>query len=185
MDSFFGIGFPELVFILIIAGLVMGPHRIRHVARTLGRFVAQMQVVSRQFTRQLNAELDALDSPELKGAVEDMKDLRREVEDLRRQMRSMPQELASEGRSTLRQAVNEGQQALEESRQALGERDYKPVSRPRTEAQTGSGRADNGGAGNHDGAGHHGGAAIHGGAANSPAPVTLPTPIEVADDPEK
>jgi sec-independent protein translocase protein TatB len=117
MDSFFGIGFPELVFILILAGLVLGPHRIRHVARTLGKFVAQMQAISQEFTRQLNAELDAMDSDEMRGAVDDMKALRREVDDLRRQVKSIPQELAQEGKK-----------AVEE-----GERAFKPVSRPAPE----------------------------------------------------
>jgi sec-independent protein translocase protein TatB len=163
MDSFFGIGFPELVFILILAGLVMGPHRIRHVARTLGRLVAQMQAVSRQFTRQLNAELDALDSPELKGAMEDMKALRREVDDLRRQVRAMPQELAREGRGEFQKAVDEGKRA------------FKPVSRqaPASEGpadETASGKPPNG----------------EGQRTQPPVPAleSLPKPIDVADDPE-
>lgn len=122
MDSFFGIGFPELVFILILAGLVMGPHRIRQVARTLGKLVAQMQAISQEFTRQLNAELDAVDSEEVRGAVDDMKALRREVDDLRRQVKSIPQELAQEGKK-----------AVEE-----GERAFKPVSRPTPEQKTGT-----------------------------------------------
>jgi sec-independent protein translocase protein TatB len=159
MDSFFGIGFPELVFILILAGLVMGPHRIRQVARTLGRLVAQMQAVSRQFTRQLNAELDALDSPEFKGAMEDMKALRREVDDLRRQVRSMPQELTREGRK-----------AIEE-----GERAFKPVSRPapseedQTKEPNGDARESEEG---------------DGGQSVVPAVDALPTPIDVPGDPE-
>lgn len=169
MDSFFGIGFPELVFILVIAGLVLGPHRMRYVARTLGRFVAQMQAVSRQFTRQLNAELDALDSPELKGAVDDMKALRQEVDDLRRQVRSMPQELTQEGRSELRKAAQEGRQAMQE-----GERAFKPVSRPpasetKEEAPPTADRDSNGGAPV---------------SPPVPAPNSLPTPIDVPDDPE-
>jgi Sec-independent protein translocase protein TatA len=109
MDSFFGIGFPELVVILLLAGLVMGPHHIRQVARTLGRLVAQMQTISREFARQLNAELDALDSEEVRGTMEDMKALRREVDELRRQVRSIPQELGDEGR----RAVDEGKRAFE------------------------------------------------------------------------
>lgn len=159
MDSFFGIGFPELVFILILAGLVMGPHRIRHVARTLGRLVAQMQAVSRQFTRQLNAELDALDSPEFKGAMEDMKALRREVDDLRRQVRSMPQELTREGRK-----------AVEE-----GERAFKPVSRPAP--QDSQSAKDANGEGTTSDAGERNVDAV-------PTLDSLPTPIEVPDDPE-
>lgn len=101
MDSFFGIGFPELVMILILAGLVLGPQKIRDVARTLGRFVAQMQVISRQFTRQLNAELDAMDSAEVKEALEDVKALRREMASLRRQVTSLPDEVVREGRKSL------------------------------------------------------------------------------------
>ena len=68
MDSFFGIGAPELVLILIIASMVMGPKRIGQTARWLGRTTAQLQNISRSFIRQLNAELD-LDGEnnELKG----------------------------------------------------------------------------------------------------------------------
>jgi Sec-independent protein translocase protein TatA len=72
MDSIFGIGLPELMVILLLAGLFMGPHRIRRVARTLGYWTAQLQTISRQFARQLNTELDSLDSGEMKGALQDV-----------------------------------------------------------------------------------------------------------------
>lgn len=158
MDSFFGIGFPELVFILILAGLVLGPHRIRQVARTLGRLIGQMQSVSRQFTRQLNAELDALDSPEFKGALEDMKDLRREVDDLRRQVRSIPQEFTREGQGEVRKAVEEGKRA------------FKPVSRDAPAESPSTGNARDGNDENSQ--------------SPVPTPNSLPSPIDVPDDPE-
>jgi len=60
MDSFFGIGAPELILILVIAGLVMGPERIGRTARWLGRTTAQLQGISRSFMRQLNADLDGI-----------------------------------------------------------------------------------------------------------------------------
>ena len=157
MDSFFGIGFPELVFILVLAGLVMGPHRIRQVARTLGRLIGQMQSVSRQFTRQLNAELDALDSPEFKGAMEDMKALREEVDELRRQVRSMPQELAREGRGEVRKAIDEGKRTFKPISSNAPRNASRYTPQPETEA---------------DGA-----------PASSPQ-ESLPTPIQVPDDPE-
>lgn len=102
MDSFFGIGLAELIVILVLAGLVMGPHHIRRVARTLGRITGQLQNISREFTRQLNAELDSLDTGELKGAVQDMKELQRQVQDLRRELAAMPRNLAGESREALR-----------------------------------------------------------------------------------
>lgn len=186
MDSFFGIGFPELVFILILAGLVMGPHRIRQVARTLGRLVGQMQTISNQFKRQLNAELDALDSDEVRGAMEDMKQLRREVDDLRQQVRSIPEDVSRQGR----QAVAEGERAFKPvSRQAAtgsalaGEDDGSE-----TVSQRGSETPSQGGtetpsqrdaeSGANDGAEREAeGAAV-------PTPDNLPKPIEVPDDPQ-
>lgn len=90
MDSFFGIGLPELIFILIIAGIVMGPHRIREVARWLGRMTAQLQTISRTFTQQLNHELDAADSGgEMRAAMDDVRELQRQVADLKRELLSV------------------------------------------------------------------------------------------------
>lgn len=115
MDSFFGIGLPELVLILLLAGLVMGPQRIRHVARMLGRITAQFQRVSREFVRQLNAELDAIDSGEMKGALRDVRSLQDEVEALRRELAQVPRTFREQGESVIaegKEAVNEGKAAL-------------------------------------------------------------------------
>jgi Sec-independent protein translocase protein TatA len=98
MDSFFGIGLPELILILLLSGLVMGPQRIRSVAHTLGRTTAQLQRVSRQFARQLNAELDALDDDTVRNAYGDMRELQREVQELRRELGSVPNSLRGQGR---------------------------------------------------------------------------------------
>ncbi len=112
MDSFFGIGLPELVFILLLSGIVMGPHRIRQVAHTLGRTVAQLQSVSRQFARQLNAELDALDDDTVRNSISDMRELQREVQELRRELSNVPkslrgqtQELLDETNKSLKQSA--------------------------------------------------------------------------------
>ena len=104
MDSIFGIGLPELAVILILAGLVMGPHRIRQVARTLGYWTAQLQAISRQFARQLNAELDSLDSGEVRGALKDVRELQREVEALRSELGRTSQSVIQEGEETIREA---------------------------------------------------------------------------------
>ena len=57
MDSLLGIGMPELVVILLLAGIVMGPERIRPVARWLGQALAQLQLLAASLIRQVNAEL--------------------------------------------------------------------------------------------------------------------------------
>ncbi|MCB0037681.1 MAG: twin-arginine translocase TatA/TatE family subunit [Anaerolineales bacterium] len=87
VDSIFGIGPMELVVILVIAGIVMGPQRIAQVARWLGKFTAQMQAISRGFALQLRNELDSIDDGgELKEALKEVRNLQQEVSQLRREV---------------------------------------------------------------------------------------------------
>lgn len=126
MDSFFGIGLPELIAILILAGLVMGPQRIRQVARTLGQWTAVLQRYARQFTRQLNSELDALDAG-------DLRDMRDEILQLRRQVTSLQDDLRQEGRKFAqgtRDVVQETRNVID-PRQALKvETEPQPLPKP-------------------------------------------------------
>ena len=109
MNDIFGIGLPELAVILIIAGVVMGPQRVAEVARWLGRFTAQMQDISRQLARQLNAELAALDDGgDVRGALDEVQALRKQVAELR-------QEVTAVSTGTVR----EGKEAIDDTRAAL------------------------------------------------------------------
>ena len=102
MDSFFGIGTPELILILVIAGMVMGPERISRSARWLGRTTAQLRSISRSFIRQLNAELDVDgETAELKSAWKDMQDLRRQLDDLKGELTAVTGSAFKDGEKAL------------------------------------------------------------------------------------
>ena len=60
MDSFFGIGPFELVFILIIALIVLGPERLPQALRQTAAFVRQVRSLATAVTAQVNAELGDL-----------------------------------------------------------------------------------------------------------------------------
>ncbi len=125
MDSFFGVGLPELILILLLAGIIMGPQRIRRVAYTLGRVTAQLQTISRQFARQLNAELDGLDDETVRGAMSDMRELQREVEILRRELSQVPKSL----RDGIDSGINEAQEAVQTATASVSD-DEEDVSNP-------------------------------------------------------
>ncbi len=126
MDSFFGIGAPELILILLLAGIVMGPQRISQVARWLGKTTAQLQAISRQFVRQLNTELAAADeSGDLKGAIDDIQALRRQVNDLRQELKSAATKPITEGKT----AVNEFQEMVTKSLTPANEPDNQKENR--------------------------------------------------------
>lgn len=56
------LGFPELIFILVLALLVFGPKRLPEIGRTIGRGMAEFRKASNDLKRSINTEL-ALDEP--------------------------------------------------------------------------------------------------------------------------
>src|SRR5829696_2572206 len=56
------LGFPELVFILVLALLIFGPKRLPEIGRTIGRGMAEFRKASTELKRTINTEL-ALDEP--------------------------------------------------------------------------------------------------------------------------
>lgn len=108
MDNIFGIGLPEFVLILVLAGMVMGPERIVRAARTFGVLTARLQSISRSFFRQLNAELDSADQDgQIRSAVEEVNLLRREVTDLRKEIFTLASGTALDGKRVLREIERE------------------------------------------------------------------------------
>ena len=61
--NFFGMGILELVFVLMMALLVLGPAKMVDVARTLGKYVRQMQRVSLELPRLLSMEDEPPQTP--------------------------------------------------------------------------------------------------------------------------
>jgi sec-independent protein translocase protein TatB len=61
MDGIFGIGGSELVVILILAGVILGPERLARSAREIGRFVKNVKAYFSSLSSELKAELDVLD----------------------------------------------------------------------------------------------------------------------------
>lgn len=61
MESFFGIGGPELLLILVLATIVLGPLRMVRAARQLGILLRDLRNYYQQLTSGLSEELAALD----------------------------------------------------------------------------------------------------------------------------
>jgi Tat protein translocase TatB subunit len=57
--DFFGIGIGELILIIIVALIVIGPAKIPGMARTLGRTINSLKKASGDLTSQINKELEA------------------------------------------------------------------------------------------------------------------------------
>jgi TatA/E family protein of Tat protein translocase len=69
----FGIGMPELLVILVVALLVLGPKKLPEIARSLGRGMAEFRRASNEFTRTLSASLDEPPPPPPKPSAAETK----------------------------------------------------------------------------------------------------------------
>jgi sec-independent protein translocase protein TatA len=82
----FGIGFPELVMILTVALIVLGPQRLPEVARMLGRAYAQLRRASEEFQNTIRQDLAALERQEdanrNKAVAQEIRERCADVEDV-------------------------------------------------------------------------------------------------------
>jgi sec-independent protein translocase protein TatA len=59
-----GIGLPELMLIMVLALLVLGPQRLPEVARLVGRAYAQLRRASEEFQNTIRQDLAVLERQE-------------------------------------------------------------------------------------------------------------------------
>lgn len=61
MDNIMGIGSSELIIILVLAAIILGPERLARTARELGKFIRNVKNYFNSLSGELKAELDVLD----------------------------------------------------------------------------------------------------------------------------
>ena len=61
------LGFPELVFILVLALLIFGPKRLPEVGRTIGKGMAQFRRATTDLKRTIESEIALEDEPPVRS----------------------------------------------------------------------------------------------------------------------
>ncbi len=86
--DFLGIGLPELIIVLIVATIVVGPKRLPEVAVHIARAIRRLRGYATDVTSQMRSELD---------------ELTREYEQVRRELRDFRQAVAKDVDSVSRE----------------------------------------------------------------------------------
>lgn len=60
-DDCMNLGFPEMIFIFLIALLIFGPKKLPEVGRQIGRFMNEFKRASNEFRSQIETEINNLD----------------------------------------------------------------------------------------------------------------------------
>ena len=73
--GFSGIGIWEIVLIFVVIIIVLGPHRLPEIARTLGKWFRVIRKAGADFTYNINKELEESQKhPEAKDKASDSKE---------------------------------------------------------------------------------------------------------------
>lgn len=100
----FGIGSTELLVILVVALIVLGPRSLAGVSRTLGKAMGEFRRVSTDFQRALNVEV----------AQDDLREARRKKEACEKKTpEAKPVEINAD--SPVSRALNKAREAAENS----------------------------------------------------------------------
>jgi sec-independent protein translocase protein TatA len=59
--DFFGIGFGEILLIIILALIIFGPGRLPEIARTIGRMTRSLRKTTSELTASLTKEVDTIE----------------------------------------------------------------------------------------------------------------------------
>ncbi|HEY7616272.1 MAG TPA: twin-arginine translocase TatA/TatE family subunit [Terriglobales bacterium] len=60
------LGFPEMLFLFLLALLIFGPRKLPEVGRQLGRALNEFKRASNEFKAQIETEIAKLDEPEVR-----------------------------------------------------------------------------------------------------------------------
>jgi sec-independent protein translocase protein TatA len=71
----FGIGTPELIIILVLALIVIGPKKLPEMAKSLGKGLAEFKRASNDFRRNIEEEAKAAEEKERAGAETSAKEV--------------------------------------------------------------------------------------------------------------
>jgi sec-independent protein translocase protein TatB len=101
--NFYGVGLPEIILILVLALIVVGPQRLPELAGQLARLVRQARRYAGQVTSQLKYELG---------------DVTQDYESLRQELRQLRQELDQQAKP-LRDEMDAAKADLKAARESV------------------------------------------------------------------
>jgi Tat protein translocase TatB subunit len=85
-----GIGFPELLFIFIIALMVFGPRRLPEIAGKVGKFVRDLRNMSQGFMAEWQREITVA------ARLEEIQEVRKELEETKQALTQSRTDIATE-----------------------------------------------------------------------------------------
>ncbi len=96
----FNIGFGELILILFIALIVVGPKDLPKVARSVGKGVKKIKLISQELREAINIEDDINEVKEIKKSIDDeisdinpISDLKKDVNEISKAVKAVKKDV--------------------------------------------------------------------------------------------
>ncbi len=101
----FGLGFPEIIFILIVATIILGPEHMPRAARAIGRWSAKLRSAATSFETALTED-------------EDFREVKNDLHEIKSELKAARNEMVS-ARNEVTDVSEETHQAFQKAREEL------------------------------------------------------------------
>lgn len=118
-----GVGFPELVFIFIIALMVFGPRRLPEIAARAGKTVRDLRNMSQGLLTEWQREITVA------ARLDELEQARKELAEVKKELKDTQRTVSSDTSAELKQAQKE----IEQVKQEL--QDVKAIEVPRASSE--------------------------------------------------
>jgi sec-independent protein translocase protein TatB len=85
-----GIGFSELMFIMIIAMMIFGPRRLPELAAKAGKFIADLRSMSQGLMAEWQREITVA------ARLEELEKARQEIREIQQELKQIPKDVSAE-----------------------------------------------------------------------------------------
>ena len=136
--DFLGMGWLEIAIVLLVALIVLGPEKLPHYARNIGKYIRQFRKITTGVTKEISKAMDMDEEDEADdGIKKELRAISKSLEEDAAELRKSLTEEASAIEKTVSESTREAKESLTKSSEEIARGISEDVSLTKQEVSAG------------------------------------------------